>query len=71
MARQNRTYTDEFKREAVALWQTSDRSAADVERELGITPGLLTKWKGRLKKNGQNAFPGHGRLTYPRFFLRG
>jgi len=34
-----------------------------VEAELGITPGLLSKWKRQLRANGEAAFPGRGRLT--------
>lgn len=63
MTRKRRTYTDEFKREAVRLWETTDKSAAVVEAELGITAGLLSKWKARLKADGEMAFPGRGRQT--------
>lgn len=44
MTRKNRTYQESFKKEAVGLLRSSDRSAADIERELGITAGLLTRW---------------------------
>ena len=63
MSRQKRTYTAEFKREAIQLWQSSGRSAAAIETELGITHGMLTKWKARAGKNGKAAFPGHGKQT--------
>lgn len=63
MTTKRRTYTDEFKREAVRLWETTDRSAATVEAELGISPGLLNKWKRQLRAKGEAAFPGRGRLT--------
>ena len=63
MTTKRRTYTDEFKREAVRLWETTDKTAAAIEAELGITPGLLNKWKQRLKANGDATFPGRGRLT--------
>ena len=58
-----RTYTDEFKREAVRLWEMTDKSAAAVEAELGITAGLLNKWKRQLRANGEAAFPGWWRQT--------
>jgi transposase len=57
-----RKYSAEFKREAVALWQGSGRAAADIEDELGIAQGMLVKWKRQLLKQGEQAFPGHGRL---------
>ena len=63
MTTNRRTYSDEFKREAVRLWETTDKSAATVEAELGITSGLLTKWKRQLRVDGDAAFPGRGRLT--------
>lgn len=46
---QYRTYTEEFKLEALELLQTSEKSAAQIERDLGITPGLLVKWRNRYQ----------------------
>lgn len=57
-----RTYPREFKVEAVALAKRSGKSISEIERELGITPGLLAKWKARIKVDGEQAFPGKGRL---------
>ena len=62
MIRQKRNYLPEFKREAIQLWQSSGKSASAIENELGITPGLLSRWKRKQVQNGQNAFPGKGRL---------
>ena len=62
MIRQKRKYSSEFKQEAIQLWQSSGKSASVIENELGITPGLLSRWKRKQDKNGQNAFPGKGRL---------
>lgn len=56
MERKYRTYTKEFKLEALELLKNSDKSASEIERELGITPGLLMKWRMRyqaLRKNGE------------------
>ena len=52
-----------FKREAVQLWKSSGKSAATIERDLGITYGLLYKWARKLNENGQYAFPGKGVQT--------
>jgi len=57
-----RTYPGEFKVQAVALAQSSGKSVSEIEWELGIRPGLLAKWKSRLKTDGEQAFPGKGRL---------
>jgi len=47
--RQYRTYTDEFKKEALRLLQTSGKSAQQLERDLGITKGMLVKWRDRYQ----------------------
>lgn len=44
-----RTYTDEFKREALELLKSSGKSAGQLERELGITGGMLLKWRDRYQ----------------------
>jgi transposase len=47
--RNNRKYPQEFKLEALELLQRGDKSAGQIERELGITPGLLVKWRARYQ----------------------
>lgn len=47
--RQYRKYAKEFKLEALQLLKKGDKSAGEIERELGITPGLLVKWKARYQ----------------------
>ena len=49
MSRNYRTYTKEFKKDALELLANSDKSAAEIERELGITKGLLLKWRDRYQ----------------------
>jgi len=44
-----RVYTDEFKREALELLKSSGKSAGQLERELGITTGMLLKWRHRYQ----------------------
>ena len=44
-----RVYTEEFKLEALALLKSSEKSALQIERELGITPGMLLKWQNRYQ----------------------
>lgn len=50
-----RTYTREFKLEALELLKNSGRGSAKIERELGITRGLLLKWRDRyqIRQNGK------------------
>jgi transposase len=49
-----RTYTKEFKLEALELLATSEKSAAQIERDLGITTGLLLKWRDRYQVTNEN-----------------
>jgi transposase len=51
--RKYRTYSREFKLEALGLLENSDKSASELERELGITTGLLLKWRQRYKVGEQ------------------
>jgi transposase len=44
-----RKYAKEFKLEALELLKRGERSAGEIERELGITPGLLLKWRARYR----------------------
>ena len=45
-----RRFADEFKREAVALWETSGRLQTEVAGELGIMPTMLRRWQRRLQE---------------------
>lgn len=47
--RNYRKYSQEFKLEALELLQRGDKSAGQIERELGITPGMLVKWRARYQ----------------------
>lgn len=40
-----RKYTEEFKTEAVHLLQETDKPIAEIARELGINPNLLSRWR--------------------------
>ena len=42
--RPRRTFSDEFKRDAVEIVRSSDRSIAEVARELGIYDSSLGSW---------------------------
>ena len=51
-----RSYTKEFKLEALELLKRGGKKAAQIERELGITTGMLLKWNDRyqiVKKDRQ------------------
>ena len=63
MKKIRRQYTREFKLEALRLLETSGKSAGQIERDLGIGSGNLWRWKRKLAQDGEQAFPGNGRLT--------
>lgn len=63
--RKYQTYTKEFKLEALEMLKRSGKSAGQIERELGITPGLLVKWRARyqvLQRGGQEVHLGSSDL---------
>jgi transposase len=62
MARQRRSYTSEFKVEAVKLITEKGYSVAEAARSLDVGETLLRSWKQTLEKEGTQAFPGHGKL---------
>ena len=53
MVQARRQYTDEFKREAVALLASSGRPLLQIASELGISPSMLRNWRNRGE--GRNA----------------
>jgi transposase len=63
MARSRRTYTSEFKAEVVKLVTEQGYSVAEAARRLGLNPNLLRNWKQALQARGEQAFPGHGKLS--------
>ena len=65
-----RTYSRTFKLQALELAKSGQKSINEIERDLGITPGLLHKWKARIKVNGQEAFPGKGHLKEDEELIR-
>src|SRR4051794_551267 len=60
MAKVRRTYTPEFKVEAVKLVTDKGYSVAEAARSLGVHVTLLRSWKQTLQAQGEQAFPGQG-----------
>jgi transposase len=58
-----RTYAEEFKMEALELLKSSGKTARQIERELGITPGLLVKWRDRYQVISKDAEQAHLELS--------
>ncbi len=58
-------YPDELKREALNLAAQPGMKVAQVERDLGITPGLIYKWRQRYRvdENSETLKPSAERDT--------
>jgi transposase len=44
-------YSEEFRREALHLLQTSGKTKTELERDLDLSHGLLRKWELRYQVN--------------------
>ena len=55
-----RSYTREFKAEAVRLVNDQGLSCAEAARDLGLHPSVLYRWVKEYGGDSHPAFPGHG-----------
>ncbi len=62
MGKKRRSFSKEFKLEAVRLMIDGGRSLTQVARDLGIRDTILGRWKQEYEKDQRNAFPGQGQL---------
>lgn len=64
MSVKRKKYSKQFKLDALEMYEHGEKSMAHIERELGITDGLLAKWRDSLQqaKDVKQAFPGNGSL---------
>jgi transposase len=60
MAKTRRTFTPEFKAQAVKLVTEGGKSLAEVARDLDLGESMLRAWKLALARGGDHAFPGEG-----------
>lgn len=67
MARQRRSFTAEFKHEAVQLMKESGRPVSQIAREVGVRADILRRWRKeaetRAAAGATEVFPGNGKLT--------
>lgn len=56
-----RTYNQEFKVEAVKLSYNSEKSVEQVAASLGVSKSTLHRWRGELKADPDQSFPGNGK----------
>jgi transposase len=55
-----KTYTREFKLQAVAMMTDQGLSVAEAARRLGVGENCLRLWRAAAKEGGASAFPGQG-----------
>ena len=65
-----KTYTREFKIQAVRMMTAEGLSVSEVARRLGVGEGCLRVWREAAAKQGESAFPGQGNLTAEQDELR-
>jgi transposase len=63
MAAKPKTYTPEFKLQAVTMITDQHLSVAEVARRLGVSESRLHEWKKAIRAKGADAFPGSGHQT--------
>ena len=55
-----RKYSEEYKREAVAMTHQPGATIQQVARDLGVNANLLGRWRKAIRAHGGKAFPGQG-----------
>lgn len=60
MSNTPRNYTREFKLEAVRLSESTEKTVAQLARDLGVPERVLYKWRHQYREQPEQAFPGKG-----------
>lgn len=63
MAKRRKTYTREFKLEVLHLAENTDKPVSHLEQDLGLSVGTIHHWRRQVLVDGEDAFPGSGRVT--------
>jgi transposase len=63
MTEKRKRYTREFKLEVLHLAENADKPIAHLERDLGLSVGTIHHWRREVLVDGEDAFPGSGRVT--------
>ncbi len=58
-----KTYSKEFKLDAIALVREQNYSTAEAARNLEVTPQILGRWIKKAENNDGHSFRGNGKLT--------
>ena len=60
MADKRKTYTKEFKEDVLEMLKTSSKTQREIEKDMGLPDGIISRWKREKNKNKAEAFPGNG-----------
>ena len=63
MNKEQKTYSKEFKMEAVRLADTSGKPVTEIARDLCISDSTIHNWRKQLATHGEQAFPGSRHQT--------
>ena len=68
--KKQRRFNREFKQEAVRLIEESGKSVAEIAADLGVSDNSLYRWRQEFRRDGEQAFPGQGRLKADDEYVR-
>ena len=60
MSKTRRKYSQEYKKEAVAMVQQTKQPISEVARNLGINDSMLRRWISEFSEPHRQAFTGQG-----------
>jgi transposase len=63
MTKKRKSYSKQFKLDAVKLITEQDYNVSEAARNLGIDHKTLRRWKKQLEADNLDAFPGNGNIT--------
>ena len=70
MGSKRKRYDNEFRREAIRISSQPDVTCGQIEQELGLYQGAISRWKREMKEKKDSAFPGNGKLPAEQEELR-
>lgn len=63
MTEERKSYSRQFKMDAVKLVTEQGYRITEAARNLDINPNLLGKWRNQLVSESDESFPGKGHMT--------
>jgi transposase len=63
MKKKRKSYSKQFKIDAVKLVTEQGYIASEAARNLGVNPSVFRRWKNQIECDNEHAFPGKGHMT--------